>query len=121
MAKIGTFTATETGFSGTLNLLTKSIALEIVPNQNKNSKDAPEYKIIDESGYEFGAGWTETARESGKPYVSARIDSPELPAPIYANLVKDDQENVHHLYWDRPKTKKGGAKPTHSELTGAQS
>jgi len=85
--KIGTFIETQTGgFSGSVFSLTQNNDLEIVPNLNKNSEDAPDYKVnLRAGGHEVGAGWKKTA-DSGKSYVSFGFDDFALPAKLYAVL-----------------------------------
>ncbi|WP_414638234.1 DUF736 family protein [Azospirillum sp.] len=38
----------------------------------------------------MGAGWRNTARETGRDYHSVKLDDPSFPAPISASLVDAD-------------------------------
>jgi uncharacterized protein (DUF736 family) len=65
-----------------------------------------DYRVLTETGYEVGAAWNKTAEKNGKAYISARLDSPFLPAPVNVALfpAKDDTAK-HILVWDRQKPK----------------
>ena len=95
---IGTFTATPTGFTGTLVTLTHRATLVFEPH----SKGADYTVTLD--GYEVGAAWKKTSREKGTPYLAVKRDSPLLPAPIYGALMPQD-DGAHILVWSRPDPK----------------
>ncbi|OHB26264.1 MAG: hypothetical protein A2790_20065 [Phenylobacterium sp. RIFCSPHIGHO2_01_FULL_69_31] len=102
MATIGTFTKSEDGsYAGaikTLNLNVKQAQLRPAP---KESDNAPDFRIF-AGGTEFGAAWKRTARDTGRDYLSVKLDDPSFPAPIYANLV--DAEEGYSLVWSRGRT-----------------
>ena len=50
---------------------------------------------------EFGAAWKKTARETGREYLSVKLDDPSFPAPIYASLVEAEDGSGHNLIWSR--------------------
>ena len=82
-------------------LLVGRVKLSLVPN----GKGA-DYIVLTDTGCEAGAAWNKKAEKTGKTYISARLDSPFLPAPINVALfpAKDDAAK-HVLVWDRQKPK----------------
>lgn len=99
MATIGSFTRDENGaFSGTIRTLSLNVKAAIKPAQ-KDTDKAPDYRVMNSGGVEFGAGWTKTSRED-RAYISVKLDDPSLPAPIYATLVEVDP-GTHNLIWSR--------------------
>ena len=98
---IGVFTKTDTSFTGTVKTLALNVKTKIVPVDRDNDR-APDYRIYS-GATEFGGGWTKTARESDRQYISVKLDDPSFPKPIYASLVEaDDTGNVYNLIWSRP-------------------
>jgi uncharacterized protein (DUF736 family) len=100
MAIIGSFTASENGYSGSIKTLTLNIKAKFVPSDSENDK-APDYRIF-VGTTEFGAAWKKTARESDREYLSVKLDDPSFPAPIYASLVKVEGDEGYTLIWSRP-------------------
>ena len=86
MATIGTFTASDNGFIGSIKTLTLNIKARFAATEKDNDK-APDYRIF-AGATEFGAAWKKTARDSDREYLSVKLDDPSFPAPIYASLVK---------------------------------
>jgi uncharacterized protein (DUF736 family) len=58
--------------------------------------------IVTSAGMEFGLGWKKTSAKENA-YVSIKLDSPFLPAPVNCVLVK--QDDGYALLWDREKPK----------------
>ncbi|MET3262836.1 uncharacterized protein (DUF736 family) [Bradyrhizobium japonicum] len=99
MATIGTFTASDTGYTGSIKTLTLNIKAKLVAAEKDNDK-APDYRIF-AGATEFGAAWKKTARDSEREYLSLKLDDPSFPAPIYASLVKVEGEEGFSLIWSR--------------------
>ena len=100
MATIGTFTRNETGaFVGTVKTLTLNVKARLVPTEGDNER-GPAYRIV-AAATEFGAAWKKTSRETGREYLSVKLDDPSFPAPIYASLVADEEGGGHSLIWSR--------------------
>ena len=99
MATIGTFTASDTGYTGSIKTLTLNIKAKLVAAEKDNDK-APDYRIF-AGATEFGAAWKKTARDSEREYLSLKLDNPSFPAPIYASLVKVEGEEGFSLIWSR--------------------
>ena len=99
MATIGTFTASDIGYTGSIKTLTLNIKAKFAPSEKDNDK-APDYRIL-AGATEFGAAWKKTARETDREYLSVKLDDPSFPAPIYASLVKSEGDDAHTLIWSR--------------------
>ncbi len=98
MAKIGTFTQTETGYTGTIHSMTLNVPCTFEAVTGDGNDKAPDYRIIDEAGVDVGAAWCKTNKDE-KPYLAVKLEDPTLPRPIFANLV--DQDGVFSLIWVR--------------------
>lgn len=102
MALIGTFTATQNGFAGSIETLTLRAEASFEPVERKRSDKAPDYRIFTrKTGYEIGAAWNTTSPETGAQYLSVKLDDPSFAAPIQCRLVKTGAESGHSLLWDR--------------------
>ena len=100
MATIGTFTKNENGvgFTGAVKTLTLNVKAAQLRANEKTDDKAPDFRIF--SGQtEFGAAWKKTARETGREYLSVKLDDPSFAAPIYASLV--DADEGYSLIWSR--------------------
>ncbi len=100
MATIGTFSRTESGFSGSVKTLTLNVkSVKFVPVESDNDK-GPNFRVL-AGATEFGAAWKKTARETQRDYHSVKLDDPSFPAPIYASLVETETEGEFALIWSR--------------------
>jgi uncharacterized protein (DUF736 family) len=100
MAIIGTFTAADNGYTGSVKTLTLNVKVKFVATEKDNDK-APDFRIF--SGVtECGAVWKKTVRDSDREYLSVKLDDPSFPAPIYASLVKGEGDDCSFaLIWSR--------------------
>ena len=104
MAKIGAFRRTKSGYSGRIHTLTFDAELVLVPADDTDAENAPDYRIHlgDADGPEVGAGWKRTGEKAGD-YVSFQLDDPTFAQPIRANLFQsDDDKAAWSLHWNRP-------------------
>src|SRR5258707_10721382 len=99
MATIGTFTASDNRYTGSVKTLTLNVKAKFVATEKENDK-APDYRIF-AGATEFGAAWKKTARETDREYLSVKLDDPSFPAPIYASLVKGEGDDSFTLIWSR--------------------
>ncbi|WP_315828392.1 MULTISPECIES: DUF736 domain-containing protein [unclassified Bradyrhizobium] len=99
MATIGSFTASDNGYTGSIKTLTLNIKAKFVASE-KDSDKAPDYRIWAGS-IEVGAAWKKTARDSDREYLSVKLDDPSFSAPIYASLVKIEGDDGLALIWSR--------------------
>jgi len=100
MANIGTLTAQNDGFTGTVRTLTLNVKVKFISN-DKVSENAPDFRIQATGGYDIGAAWKKVS-QSERPYLSVALDDPTFPATIYARLIEDD-DGAHQLIWSRSK------------------
>ena len=56
MANIGTFTRTNSGFTGTIRTLTLNVKVNIVHDEHKASDAAPDFRVLAANTVELGAG-----------------------------------------------------------------
>jgi uncharacterized protein (DUF736 family) len=101
MSHIGTFNAQGNGFTGTVRTLTLNVKVKFVPN-NKESENAPDYRIQAGGNYDIGAAWKKLTKAEQRPYLSVSLDDPSFPGTIHARLV-EGEEGVHNLIWTRNK------------------
>ena len=99
MANIGTFTAQNNSFNGSVRTLTLNVKVRIVP-ASKESENAPDYRIV-AGNYEIGAAWKKVSKAE-RPYLSVTLDDPSFPSTIYARLV-EGEDGAHNLLWSRSK------------------
>ncbi len=100
MTIIGSFIKKESGFLGTLRTLALDTNVKIVPLDLPGDA-APNFRIFAGS-VEIGAGWNKAARDSGRPYISVKIDDPTFPTAIYASLFEAEEPSQNYnLVWSR--------------------
>jgi uncharacterized protein (DUF736 family) len=85
---IGNFKKQAEGYAGNLITLTHRGKLEFAP-----APRGADYQVTLD-GTEVGAAWKKTARESGKAYLSVKLDSPFLPAPVNCALMARTNETA---------------------------
>jgi uncharacterized protein (DUF736 family) len=57
-----------------------------------------------DNGFDLGVAWNRHSTKTGKLYLSVKLDSPFLPAPVNAALIQPDQEDGEFaLVWSRKK------------------
>jgi len=101
MATIGTFTSTENGFTGSIRTLTLNVKARFQRVDNPSEK-GPHFRIFAAGSVELGAGWQKHSEQTGRDYLSVKLDDPSFPAPIYATLVEVEGEDGLSLIWSRP-------------------
>jgi uncharacterized protein (DUF736 family) len=100
MATIGTFQQTGNDFSGeivTLSLQTKNV--RIVSDTRSGGENAPSHRVF-VGRIEIGAAWSKQSNE-GRKYLGLKLDDPSFTAPLYANLVEDEDGKAFSLIWSR--------------------
>ncbi|MAS03178.1 MULTISPECIES: DUF736 domain-containing protein [Hyphomicrobiales] len=107
MATIGNFQqAGDNEFNGeivTLSLQAKKV--RIVPDTRASGENAPSHRVF-VGRVEIGAAWSKQSNE-GRNYLGLKLDDPSFTAPIYANLVEDEDGQSHSLIWSRPNRRNG--------------
>ena len=100
MATIGSFTSTSTGFTGSIKTLSLTVKARFERIENPSDK-GPHFRIYS-GAVELGAAWQKHSDQSGRDYLSVKLDDPSFPAPIYATLVEVEGEDGLSLIWSRP-------------------
>ena len=101
MANIGTFTAQNDSFTGTVRTLTLNVKVKFVPNA-KESENAPDYRIV-AGNFEIGAAWKRVGGRAGD-YIALEIDSPLFLTVFRPALFQaDDDGRTFRLAWKRPR------------------
>jgi len=95
---IGNFKKQAEGYAGNLITLTHRGKLVFAP-----AEGGVDYRVTLD-GIEVGAAWKKTARESGKAYLSVKLDSPFLPKAVHAALMAQE-DGSHILVWNRDERK----------------
>ena len=101
MANIGSFKKSGSEFLGeivTLSVQTKGV--RIVPEANRTGDNSPSHRVY-VGRVEIGAAWSKRSNE-GRDYLGLKLDDPSFTAPIFANLVDDEEGDGYSLIWSRP-------------------
>jgi uncharacterized protein (DUF736 family) len=101
--QIGMFRVTADGFAGRLHTLKLDVDVTLVPAEQSDTDNAPDYRVLIGSGdnqREAGAGWKRVGDKAGA-YVALQIDDPMFVQPLRANLFQADPA-THVLSWNRP-------------------
>lgn len=91
MATIGTFTANENGFTGSIRTLALNVKARIARIENPSDK-GPHFRIY-AGNVELGAAWQKHSEQTERDYLSVKLDDPSFPAPIYATLSEVEGES----------------------------
>ena len=117
MATIGTFTASNNGFTGSVKTPTLNVKATFVATEKENDK-APDYRIL-AGATEFGATWKKTARQTDREYLSVKLDDPKLPAPIYgSNRPASSEAGFFRAHGPRPRRRADILYPAASRTAG---
>lgn len=102
MSVIGTFIPTKDGgWSGTIRTLTIDVKARFVPNDNRDSDRAPDFRIF-AGRSELGVAWREqTSGENPREYLSVRLDDPNFPEPLSAAMFESPSGGSGQLVWNR--------------------
>ena len=102
MATIGTFKKTGnnefTGEIVTLSVQAKNV--RIVPETTRSGDNSPSHRVY-VGRVEIGAAWAKRSNE-GRDYLGLKLDDPSFTAPIFANLLDDEDGEGYSLIWSRP-------------------
>jgi uncharacterized protein (DUF736 family) len=102
MTIIGTFYASDEGFTGNIETITLQTKATFERVQNKASEKSPDYRIFTrKSVYEIGAAWQSRVPDTGAPVLSVKLDDPSFAEPAHCRLVRDRDERTYHLIWER--------------------
>lgn len=97
MAIIGNFTFKDGKYNGKIQTLALNVSVGILPNTGGGG-DAPAYRVFAGKSA-LGAAWQKTA-DSGRDYLSVKLDDPSFPVAVYANLI-EAEDGTFNLLWSR--------------------
>ena len=101
MATIGSFKKAGNDFHGEIATLSlKAKGVRIVAESNPSNDKAPSHRVFVGRDVEIGAAWSKRS-DAGRDYLSVKLDDPSFNAPIYANLVDDEDGESYTLIWSR--------------------
>lgn len=73
--------------------------VRIVPEANRSGENAPSRRAY-VGRVEISAAWINRSNE-GLDYLGLKLDDPSFTAPIFANLVHDEDGDGNSLTWSR--------------------
>lgn len=100
MATIGSFTTNANGFTGVIKTLNLNVKAKFARIETPSDK-GPHFRIFAAGNVELGAAWQKHSEQTGRDYLSVKLDDPSFPAPIYATLVEVEGEEGLQLIWSR--------------------
>lgn len=107
MIHLGTFTHTTNGFFGQITTFLMADDLSIVPNENRTSENAPDYRVLrglEDDAIQVGCAWARQGERIGL-WLAVMIDDPLFARPLRARLLPDrDEHDMFHRVWNRPRT-----------------
>lgn len=107
MPVIGAFTrAKDGGWQGTIRTLSNSVKARFVPNDDRRSDAAPDFRIV-AAQCDLGAAWVRR-KEDQTEYLSVQLDDPAFIRPISAALFYSGDEPAASLVWRRDESRTPG-------------
>jgi uncharacterized protein (DUF736 family) len=102
MPSIGRFTpAKNGGWVGSIRTLTINARLRLVPNDNRDSDNAPAFRVF-VGNSRVGDAWeVRSGGENPKGYLRVKLDDPSLCEPISVALFPSDDGGTAQLVWNR--------------------
>lgn len=102
MAQIGNFTlAKDGGWIGSIRTLTIDAKLRLVPNDNRESENAPVFHVFVGQS-RIGDAWgAQSSGANPKYYLRVRLDDPCLSEPISVALFPSENSGEAQLIWNR--------------------
>lgn len=100
MPIIGTFSAAQDGYAGTIKTLTMTARVRFVANDHEEGDGAPDFRIMC-GNTEIGAAWRKTKQGSEQTYLRVKLDDPTLPQPIWGALLVAAEDGQARLVWSR--------------------
>lgn len=102
MSAIGIFTAArDGGWTGSIHTLTIKTKLRFAPNDNRDSDNAPAFRVF-AGRSRIGDAWeARSAGDNQKSYLRVKLDDPSLTEPITAALFPSEDGGTAQLVWNR--------------------
>ncbi|MDY7098503.1 MAG: DUF736 domain-containing protein [Pseudomonadota bacterium] len=102
MAQIGTFTAKDGTYTGTIRTMTINVKAQLVPNADKASDSAPDFRLY-AGGAELGAAWRHESKDDETPYLAVKLDDPSFANPMRAAFFENEANGTGVMVWNRQK------------------
>ena len=102
MAQIGTFTLKDGSYTGTIRTMTINVKAQLVPNSDKASDGAPDFRLY-AGGAELGAAWQQESKDGETPYLAVKLDDPGFEKPLRAAFFEKEEDGSGVLVWNRQK------------------
>ena len=102
MAQIGSFTAKDGKYTGTIRTMTINVKAQLVPNADKASDGAPDFRLY-AGGAELGAAWRQESKDGETPYLAVKLDDPSFAGPIRAAFFENEKDGTGVMVWNRAK------------------
>ena len=103
MPMIGTFSKTDDSFVGTIRTMTINVKAQLVPNSDKASDGAPDFRLY-AGGAELGAAWRQESKDGETPYLAVKLDDPSFASPVRAAFFENEKDGTGVMVWNRTKT-----------------
>jgi uncharacterized protein (DUF736 family) len=102
MSVIGTFAPNkEGGWIGTIHTLTINTKVRLVPNDNRDSENAPAFRVFLGKS-RIGDAWeARSTGEKPRDYLKIRLDDPSLAEPLNAAFFQSEDGTAAQLVWHR--------------------
>jgi uncharacterized protein (DUF736 family) len=88
MAQIGTFTLKDGSYTGTIRTMTINVKAQLVPNGDKPTDGAPDFRLY-AGGAELGAAWRQESKDGETPYLAVKLDDPSFASPHARGLLRE--------------------------------
>ncbi len=102
MPVIGTFSAVEDGYAGSIRTLMLNGRIKLIANDRKDNDSAPDFRCV-LGTTEIGAAWRKTKQGTEQSYLRVRLDDPSWPQPVWAVLMEATEDGILRLIWSRQK------------------
>lgn len=102
MAQIGSFTLKDGSYTGTIRTMTINVKAQLVPNTDKASEGAPDFRLY-AGGAELGAAWRQESKVGETPYLAVKLDDPSFATPMRAAFFENVKDGTGIMVWNRAK------------------
>lgn len=102
MSSIGIFTPTKDGgWTGSIHTLIINTKLRLVPNDNRDSDNAPAFRVFVGQSRVGDAWEAHSGGDNPKRYLRVKLDDPSLSKPITVALFPSEDGGTAQLVWSR--------------------
>lgn len=102
MSVIGTLTPSKDGgWIGIIHTLMINAKIRLVPNDNRNSENAPTFRVFI-GRCRIGDAWqARSTAKNPQGYLRIKLDDPSFAEPLDATLFLSEAGNEAQLVWNR--------------------